>query len=108
MSESRRRVAEALAGRIDRSRPILENNDGSFSTEETITVPLTIGQVTRWVNIPTIVGGQRVSPEQAEALFHARQNPAVQPPFATVEEAEAAARARSQQIGTVRQSDRRR
>lgn len=82
---------------IDTSRPILNNPDGSFSTERTITVEMD----GRHYNIPTIVNGQQVTPDQAVQLFRAGKNPAVGV-FGSAQEANAAAQARSQQIGQVR------
>ena len=82
---------------IDLSRPILQNNDGTFSTEQTIT----IGADGRFFNIPTIVNGQRVGEEQAIALWRAGRNEAVGE-FLTEEEALASARSRTERIGRVR------
>lgn len=84
---------------IDLTRPKLSNADGSFSTEQTITIQDDEG---RWVNIPTIVNGQRLDEQAAVEAFKQGSNPAVGGPFATVEEAEQAARARSDEIGRVR------
>lgn len=102
---SRPAATPAGASTIDRSRPILENPDGSFSTEETITIYVEVGGKHKWVNIPTIVGGKRVGEEQAVKLFEAGSNKAVGE-YDTLEAAEAAARDRSQQIGEVRANDR--
>lgn len=82
---------------IDTSRPKIENPDGSFSTEETITIEAD----GKWVNIPTIVDGKRVGEEQAVELFKSGKNRAVGE-FPTLPEAENAARARSEDIGKVR------
>jgi len=82
---------------IDRSRPIINNSDGSFSTERTITVGFDDG----YYNIPTIVDGKQVSESEAIQHFKAGRNKAVGH-FATQQEAEAAAKARSGEIGRVR------
>lgn len=83
---------------IDVRRRILRNpEDGSFSTEETITVD----DGTRHYNIPTIVGGMRLSPEMAILAWRGGDNPEVGD-YATRAEAEAAARKRSDDIGRLR------
>ena len=75
-------------------KPMLKNEDGTVSTEETIT-ELVGG---RWHNIPTIINGQRVSPEQAISALEAGKHKSVGD-YATVQEAVAAARARSDVLG---------
>src|SRR3989304_5496773 len=75
---------------IDLNRPRLKNKDGSFSTEETIT----IDQDGKFYNIPTIVNGQRISEDEAVRLFQAGINKAVGE-FPTLEEAKRRAAARS-------------
>ena len=90
---------------IDRSRPILENGDGSFSTERTITAGFDEDGQEVFYNIPTIVGGRDVGQDQAIRLFKAGQNKPVGR-FGTLGEAESAAQARSQNIGKVREGDR--
>jgi hypothetical protein len=98
--EPRAPKAAAEAG-IDRSRPILENDDGSFSTEETIT----IDAGGRFVNIPTIIAGRRVSEDQAVEAWRRGKNPAVgEAP--TLAQAEKMAQERSTRIGQVRSGDR--
>lgn len=86
---------------IDLTRPKLFNPDGSFSTEETITISDADGTA---FNIPTIVNGKRVSDEEAERLFRSGKNPDVGT-FPSVDEAVKAARARTNRIGTVRGLD---
>lgn len=90
-----------IGAAIDQSRPILENKDGTFSTEETITV----GADGRYFNIPTIVDGQRVGEERAIALWRKGGNPDVGS-FDALDEAENAARSRTNRIGEVRGDDR--
>lgn len=82
---------------IDKSRPILNNKDGSFSTERTITIEAD----GRWVNIPTIIDGRQVSEREAIEAWRAGDNPAVSE-ASTLEEAERIARERSAQIGQLR------
>lgn len=89
---------QIIGAPIDQQRPIIENPDGSFSTEETITV----GEPGRgYYNVPTIVDGQRLDPNDAEDLFWSGRIPHVGK-FRTVEEAIKAARARTDQVGILR------
>lgn len=85
---------------IDTARPKLENADGSFSTEETIGVEYD----GRYVNLPTIVNGKRLSPDEAIAAFERGENQPVGV-YASQEEADRAAKARSDKIGQVRVGD---
>ena len=90
-------------GKID-GRKIIPNTDGSFSTEVSITVTdpsINNGLPT---NIPTIFNGKSVSPEKAIELI--AKNGGVDPDsgrkldaFNTIEEAETAAKARSNELG---------
>lgn len=82
---------------IDLSRPRIDNADGSFSTERTITIEAD----GRHYNIPTIVGGRQRSEDEAIRLWEQGQNQEVGV-FRSQSEAEAAARARSERIGQVR------
>lgn len=86
---------------IDQSSPILNNADGSFSTEKTIGISADIGDGEKFYNIPTIVDGRERSAEEAVDLFRRGVNKPVGV-FATQAEADAAAPMRSQQIGEVR------
>lgn len=80
---------------IDPTRPALENADGSFSTEETITIE----SDGRYYIIPTIMNGRRLSPEQAEDAWFAGANRAVdERSFETLSDANAYAQWRSSQI----------
>ena len=91
-------ISTAMGERqVDTSRPKLQNSDGSFSTERTITVEMD----GKHYLLPTIVNGQPLNPETAVILFQRGQNQPVGV-FATAEEAETAAVARSQRIGTLR------
>lgn len=86
---------------VDLSRPKIQNGDGSFSTERTITIGADEGGRERFFNIPTIVGGRQLTDDEAVAAWRAGHNPDVGS-FGSVAEAEAAARARSEEIGRVR------
>jgi len=86
-----------IGAQIDTTRPILDNPDGSFSTERTITIEAD----GRFFNIPTIVGGRQRSEEEAIRLWQAGKNSEVGV-FNTLEDALSTARRRSSEIGTVR------
>lgn len=87
----------AEVGPIDMNRPKIDNPDGSFSTERTITIEAG----GKHFLIPTIVNGQQLTPEQATAAWRSGKNNEVGV-YNSPEEAEQAAVARSQQIGNVR------
>lgn len=82
---------------IDKSRPILKNADGSFSTERTITVEMD----GKHLVIPTIVNGKQVSDDEAVKAYREGRNKAVGE-FATAKEANDYAVSRSKQIGRER------
>ena len=76
-------------------RPVLQNPDGSWSTEQTMTEPVDVGgQTPIWYNIPTIWEGLRLNPDHAWQLFQAGL---IQPTSqgSTLGEAERNARQRS-------------
>jgi hypothetical protein len=75
-------------------KPLVQNEDGSFSTEETITIE----QDGRWYNIPTIVNGERVGADKAIELFNAGSNQHVGE-YQSQIEAEAYAKERSARLG---------
>lgn len=88
---------------IDTSRPRIENSDGSFSTERTITV----GFDQRFYNIPTIWDGKQLTPEAAiDRAKKALDKGEVFPNFASSQEAERAAVARSNTIESARSGKR--
>jgi len=89
---------------IDRSRPILENPDGTFSTEESITVEEGSLNNGRPTNIPSIWDGQRLSDD--EAIQRAVESGMNFESYDTVDAAVAAAQERSAEIGVVREGDR--
>jgi peptidoglycan hydrolase-like protein with peptidoglycan-binding domain len=78
---------DPLGFMVDVDRPAIRNADGSISTERTETFEVD-GQF--W-NIPTIVGGEQLSSDQAFAEYEAGRNAAVQGPFASADEAVSAA-----------------
>lgn len=82
-------------------RPIVQNSDGSVSTERTITVKTPDGA---WVNIPTMYGGEQVSEQEAyrraqEAGWKDAETGRAFNQFPTVDDAVSSARARSNQLG---------
>ncbi|PCI53882.1 MAG: hypothetical protein COB36_11630 [Alphaproteobacteria bacterium] len=86
---------------IDLTRPKIQNPDGTFSTEETITVQGSDGQ---WHNVPTIIDGKRVDPDEVQSRFEAGdQSITSVGSFPTVDEAVSAAKARTNEIGRVRE-----
>jgi len=82
---------------IDLNRPKLKNPDGSFSTEETITIE----SGGKFYNIPTIVRGVRVNPDAAVLMWRGGDNPHVGE-FGSMKEAVDSAKQRSGEIGRVR------
>lgn len=85
---------------IDTSRPAIENGDGSYSTERTITIEVD----GRYYVIPSIVGGRALSEEEATDAWRRGANPEVHSPFDNLGEAEAYARWRSASIPAARQA----
>lgn len=104
--QKRRRLEDAFKGPldphgfpIDLSRQVLKNPDGSISTEETMTERVD----GRFMNIPTIFGGQRMAPGQAMGMALQQMGQgAVFPNFGTLDEALDAARRRSEFLGQLR------
>jgi hypothetical protein len=93
---------EPVGGRpIDTGRPQIDNPDGSYSTERTITIEVD----GRHYVIPTIVGGKQLEEEQAVQLFKQGVNKPVGV-FDNADEAEAYAQQRSQQIDRERNPQR--
>lgn len=78
----------------ERQKPRIENPDGSFSTERTITIE----SEGRHFNIPTIVGGRERTQDEAIRLWRSGANPETGS-FGSRAEAERAAQARSDEIG---------
>ena len=86
-------------GQTDEGRPMIANPDGTFSTERSITVEVD----GKWYNIPSMYGGKEVSHDEAKRI--AIENGMTDPetgrafdPYASVDEAVAAAEARSSSI----------
>ena len=50
-----------IVGYLPSGRPIIKNDDGSFSTERTRTIEVD----GKWVNIPTMFDGREVSEDEA-------------------------------------------
>lgn len=85
---------EDIGEPIDPNKPIVPNEDGSLSTEQTITVK----DGKTWVNVPTIVDGKKVSDAEAEDLYREGKNKSVGT-FGTRRAAELSAEQRSAAIG---------
>jgi len=90
-------LAQLSRSDIDLSRPKIANDDGSFSTERTITVEAG----GKHYLIPSIVGGKQRTPQEAIALWQAGQNKPVGV-YNSDAEAERAAVERSARIGRIR------
>jgi hypothetical protein len=83
--------------RIDPNRPAINNSDGSFSTERTITIEMN----GKYYLLPTIVNGQQLTPDQAVmAAMAGKNNPVGE--FNSQMEADIAARLRSNMIPNAR------
>lgn len=82
---------------LDMTRRRINNADGSFSTERTMTFPID----GRWYNVPSIVNGLQMSPDQVEEAFRAGLIPSVGN-YPTLDQAERSAIVRSQYIGRIR------
>jgi hypothetical protein len=93
-----------VTGKTQEGRAIVKNPDGSVSTERSITVTdprINNGQPT---NIPSMFGGKEVSEEEAIARIAAAggkdpETGRALPGFNSIEEAVAAAKARSHELG---------
>lgn len=96
----RGRFYDPFGNIIDTTRPVIHNPDGSVSTERTLTEMFTTPNGEQWVNYPSIVDGQQLSPEAAtEALFAGRNAPVGT--FADLPTAEQAAQQRTQYLGVL-------
>ncbi len=88
-------------GGVDRKRPKIKNPDGSFSTEETVTVP--IGD--KWVNLPSIIEGKRppkkVSAEEWAVKQYKKGKNKPTGVFKTLEEAVFWAKQRTDALGSI-------
>lgn len=85
---------------IDTNRPVVNNEDGSVSTESTIT----IGIDDKYYNVPTVYNGIRYPEDTAAELAKMQlKNGVTFPNFKTEEEAISAAKARSSAIGKARE-----
>ena len=78
------------------TRPKIQNPDGSFSTERSITIESN----GKFLNIPTIIGGrQRTNKEAIDHALKTGENMGI---FSSQQEAVQAAQRRSQEIGRLR------
>lgn len=93
LDEEKQNIGEPL----DYSRKKIENEDGSFSTERTVTLQ----KKGLWYNVPSIVNGQELKSDEVEYLFNIGVIPHVGE-FNTLKEAEKSAVERSKYIGKVR------
>jgi len=82
---------------IDSTKPVIHNEDGTFSTELTIGIEAD----GKFLNIPTIVKGEELSAEEAIFAFERGQNEPVGV-FNTRKERDDAAKDRSVQLGIIR------
>jgi hypothetical protein len=78
-------------------RPIYRNPDGSFMTEESVTVQHPGLNQGRWTNFPSVWGGRSYPADQAAEL--AVRSDTQFPGFDTLEEADKEAIARSAKLG---------
>jgi hypothetical protein len=85
------------AFKIDPNRPVINNKDGSYSTERSITVQAKELNNGRFTNIPSIWDGRQLEPR--EAVGRAIKSGQKYDHFDTVEEAEKSAKERSAEIG---------
>ncbi len=89
---------------VDLTRPKLQNDDGSFSTEETATELFSTPDGQRYINFPTIVNGTRLSLDDA---IMALQTGSSMPTgnYQTLDEALRAAQSRTEFLGRRREND---
>lgn len=81
-------------------KPIIQNPDGTISTERSITVTHPGLNSNRPTNIPTIVGGKQLKDSQAVEAAIAQQAAGYRyPSYDTIDLAVAAAKQRSEQLG---------
>lgn len=93
-----------ISGKTKQGRPIVKNPDGSISTERTITVTDPRINGGKPTNIPSMYGGKEVSEQEAIARVATAggkdpETGEVLPGFNSIEEAVAAAQARSKELG---------
>lgn len=91
------RIVDTQGNPVDLNRPIIQNKDGTISTEETITIEVD----GKFFNIPTIVNGTRRSDDDATRLWREGVNKAVGV-FDSQEDATTAAEQRSKFLRNVR------
>jgi hypothetical protein len=96
------RDSPPLPQRNPLARPVLQNHDGTVSTEETITIEAATPSGLRYFNIPTIVNGRRLSEAEATDLFYQNKNVPVGGAYLSIDEAVNAARVRTNLLGRLR------
>jgi hypothetical protein len=93
-------LGNTIIGTTDEGRPIIQNPDGTISTERTMTEKID----GKWMNIPSIFGGKEVSVDEAVEIIKKNKGRDPEtgrklPTFDSLEEAETAAKARSKELG---------
>lgn len=92
-------VRDPAGFKIDMTRPIIQNKDGTTSSEKSITV----GFDGRYFNIPTIWGGKLISNDEAKARAKKEIKAGEEyPNFDTKDQAVKAAGERSDYLGTLK------
>jgi len=93
-----------IVGKTSEGRPIVLNDDGTVSTERTITISDPGINGGKFTNIPTMFGGKQVS--EPMAIIRIRQSKGVDPEtgqslkgFSGADQAVQAAQLRSNQLG---------
>ena len=93
-------LGNTVIGKTDEGRPIIQNPDGTISTERTMTEKIN----GKWMNIPSMFGGKEVSVDKAIEIIEKNNGRDPEtgrklPTYESLEEAEAAAKARSKELG---------
>ena len=88
-------TAQMTPEQVAVNKPRIQNQNGSFSTERTITIGVDGG----FINIPTIVNGRQLSHQEAIRNVD-RSKISQYPRYRTIAEAVKAAKERSDQIGS--------
>ena len=95
-------VSEAPQVHPQTGKPVIQNADGTISTERTITITDVNGQ---YVNIPTVINGRQLSNESAAKAYQRGKNPPVGGPFTTLEQAVTSAKERSASLAVPEVTD---
>ena len=104
MANEMPRLTGRVIGKTPEGRPVVLNDDGSVSTERTITISHPGINSGRYTNIPTMFGGKEFSPEVSilKIIKHKGIDPDTGislPGFGDVRQAEIAAQKRSKELG---------